>query len=100
MTRIAVQSHSRDEARQRRDLSRQQPESRHQRPELPRQQPESPHQRPESPQERQEERCPSSAFGPVALPAVAAAVQCTGRKPERPPAKELPRILRNEFEGG
>ena len=43
-------------------------------------------------------RSEAPAFKPVALPAVAAAVQCSRPKAQRPRTKDVPRILRNEPE--
>jgi hypothetical protein len=54
--------------------------------------------RTEPPRPRPEQSGTASAFKPVALPAVAAAVQCSRPKPQRPRAKDVPTILRNEPE--
>ncbi|WP_230530712.1 hypothetical protein [Microvirga roseola] len=45
---------------------------------------------------RPAEAQPASAFKPVALPALAAAVQAAKPQPTRQPNRELPAILRKE----
>ena len=54
--------------------------------------------RTEPPRPRPEQPVEPPAFKPVALPAVAAAVQCSRPKPQRPRAKDVPQILRDEPE--
>jgi hypothetical protein len=49
---------------------------------------------PDRPRPEQSREAP--AFKPVALPAVAAAVQCSRLKPQDSRAKDLPQILRDE----